>query len=149
MSSRHRRWSGGGGDDDDNDARREEQYMPYANADALSRNRWQAEGEEDNVDDGSDNKHINGVWGPRWADTGDGRWRRSWRNNDINNDEEEGGSHSTLLMTATRELEERLRSASCNQKRSEEGEGNVDDGGDNEHVNGRVWGPRQADTGDG
>ncbi len=149
MSSHHRRWSGSGGDDDDDNARREEQYMPYANADALSRNHWQAEGEEDDVDDGSDNKHINGVWGPHRADTGDGRWRRSWRNNDINDDEEEGGSHSTLLMTATRELEERLRSTSCNRQRAEEGEGNVDDGGDNEHVNGHVWGPRQADTGDG
>ena len=124
--------------------------MPYANADALSHNRWQAEGEEDDVDDSSDNKHINGhVWGPRQADAGDRRWQRSWRNNDINDDEEEGGSHSTLLMTATCELEERLRSAGCNRQRAEEGEGNIDDGGDNEHVNGRVWGPRQADTGDG
>jgi hypothetical protein len=29
------------------------------------------------------------------------------------------------------------------------GEGDVDDGGDNEHVDGRVRGPRRADTGDG
>ena len=29
------------------------------------------------------------------------------------------------------------------------GEGHVDDGGDDEHVDGRVRGPRRADTGDG
>ncbi len=30
-----------------------------------------------------------------------------------------------------------------------EGEGNVNGGGNNEHINGCVWGPSRADTGDG
>ena len=71
---------------------------------------------------------------------------------DGNNDDnvEEGGSHPTTPQTtATRELAERLSSASRDRQRAEEGEGDVNDNSDNEHVNGHVRGPRQADTGDG
>jgi len=48
-----------------------------------------------------------------------------------------------------RELEERLCSTFRNWRRAEEGESNVKDGDDNEHVNKRVRGLHQADTGDG
>jgi len=45
-----------------------------ADADALSRDRRRAEGEEDDVDEGGDVKNDDGrVRGPRRADTGDGR----------------------------------------------------------------------------
>ena len=54
-----------------------------------------------------------------------------------------------VAPTATRELAERLRSAGRNWRRAVEGESNVKDGGDIEHVNKRVWGPCQANTGDG
>ncbi len=60
--------------------------------------------------------------------------------------------HPTLQTTVTLELAERLSSKGGDRQRAEEeGEGNVDDGSDNEHVNGYVWGLRQADTrmGDG
>ena len=63
----------GGGDDNKDDVRWEEQTMRYADADALSRNQWQAEGKEGDVDDGSDNKYVDGrVRGPRQASTRDG-----------------------------------------------------------------------------
>ena len=38
---------------------------------------------------------------------------------------------------------------SCDRRRAEGGEGDVDDGGDDEHVDGPVCGPRRMDTGDG
>ena len=93
--------------------------MPY-----LSRDRQRAEGGEGNVDDGIDNEHVNGrVRGPRLADTGNGRWRRLRCDGDNNDDVEEGGSHPTTPQTtATRELAERLRSASRDWQRAEEGE---------------------------
>jgi len=47
------------------------------------------------------------------------------------------------------ELAERLRSAGRNLHRAEEGEGYVDIGGNNQHVDRHVWGPHRADTGDG
>ena len=49
----------------------------------------------------------------------------------------------------TCELAERLRSASCNRRQAEEGEGNIDDGGDNKHINRHFRGPHQVDTRDG
>ena len=98
---------GGCGDDDydyDDDVRWKEQDMPY-----LSRDRRRAEGGEGNVDDGVDGEHVNGrVRGPHRADTGDGRWWRSRRDSDNDDDVEEGGSHPTPLTTATRELAARL-----------------------------------------
>ena len=38
---------------------------------------------------------------------------------------------------------------SHDRRRAEGGEGNVDNGIDDEHVNGRVWGPHLVDTGNG
>jgi len=91
---RRRQQPSGGGDDNDNDLRWEEQDMLYADADMLSRDRRRAEGEEDNVDNGGDNKHVNRcVRGLRRADSGDEGWRRLWWDDNINNDEEESGSH--------------------------------------------------------
>jgi len=43
---------------------------------------------------------------------------------------------TTPQTTATRELAERLRSAGGNQRRAEEGRGDVDDGSDDKHVDG-------------
>jgi hypothetical protein len=124
--------------------------MPYADTDVLSRDRRRAEGEEDDVDNGFDDKHINGpVRGPRRVDTGVEGWWRSWCNDNINNDKEEGRLHPTLRTTAMCELVERLRSAGRNRQRAEEGEGDINDGGDKECVNRHVWGLRQVDTGDG
>ena len=121
--------------------------MLYADADMLSRDRRRAEGEEDNVDNGGDNKHVNRcVRGLRRADSGDEGWRRLWWDNNINNDEEESGSHPTLWTMVTCELAERLHSSSCNRWQAEAGEGNIDDGGDNKHINGRFRGLHQADT---
>jgi hypothetical protein len=120
---------GGRGDNDyENDVRWEEQDMPY-----LSRDRQRAEGGEGDVDDGIDDEHIDGrVRGPRLADTGNGRRRRLRRDGDNNDDVEEGGSHPTTPQTtATRELAERLRSTGHDWQWAEEGEGDVDDGGDN------------------
>ena len=79
------------------------------------------------------NEHINRcVWGTRLADTGNGQRWRLRRDGDRGDDVEEGGSHPTTPQTtATRELVERLRSAGRNWQRAEEGEGDVDDGGDN------------------
>ena len=37
----------------------------------------------------------------------------------------------------------------CNRQRAEGGEGNIDDGVDDEHADGRVRGPHLADTGNG
>ncbi len=55
--------------------------------------------------------------------------RRDGNNDD---DVEEGGSHPTTPQTtATRELAERLRSTGHDWQWAEEGEGDVDDGGDN------------------
>ena len=48
-----------------------------------------------------------------------------------------------------RELAVRLHSASRDWRPAEEGEGNVDDGGNDKHINGCVRGLRRADTGDG
>ena len=118
----------GRGDDDYNDdVRWEEQDMPY-----LSRDRRRAEGGEGDVDDGID-EHVDGrVRGPHRADTGNGRRRRLRRDGDNGDDVEEGGSHPTTPQTTVmRELAERLRSAGRDWQRAEEGEGNVDDGGDN------------------
>ena len=119
---------GGRADDDyDDDVRWEEQDMPY-----LSRDRRRAEGGEGDVDDDIDDDHVDGrVRGPRRADTGDGRRWRSRRDSD-KNDNEEGGSHPTTpQMTATRELAERLHSAGRDWQQAEEGEGGVDNGGNN------------------
>ena len=121
---------GGRGDDDGNDVRWEEQDMPY-----LSRyRRWaEAEGGQGDVDDGVDDEHVDGcVRGPRLADTGN-RQRQRLRHDSYNNDDvEEGRSHPTTPQTtAMRELVERLHSAVRNWQRAEEGEGDVDDGGDN------------------
>ena len=52
-------------------------------------------------------------------------------------------------MTVTLELAERLRSTIRDWQRAEEGEGGVDDDGENYYVDGRVRGPHRADTGDG
>ena len=55
--------------------------------------------------------------------------RRDGNNDD---DVEEGGSHPTTSQTtAMRELAERLRSTGRDWQWAEEGEGDVDDGGDN------------------
>ena len=60
---------GHGEDDDDDDVRWEEQEMPY-----LSHDRRRAEGGEGDINDGVDDEHVDGrVWGPRLADTGNGR----------------------------------------------------------------------------
>ena len=121
---------GGRGDDDGNDARWEEQDMPY-----LSRyRRWaEAEGGQGDVDDGVDDEHVDGcVRGPRLADTGNRQRRRLRHDGNNNDDVEEGRSHPTTPQTtAMRELVERLRSAVRNWQRAEEGEGDVDDGGNN------------------
>ena len=137
---------GRGDKDYDDDARWEEQDMP-----CLSRNWRRAKGGEGDIDNGIDNDHVDGrVRGPHLADTGNGRWRRSRRDGDNDDDIEEGGLHPTTPQTAaTRELAERLRSASSDWHWAEEGEGDVDDSGNNEHINGRVRGPRRADTVDG
>ena len=87
-------------------------------------------------------KHIN-------TDTGDGGWWRSWHDNDINDNKEEGGSHPTLRTTVTGKLAERLHSVGHNRWQAEEGEGDIDDGGNNKHVTGCVHGQRQANTGNG
>ena len=56
--------------------------------------------------------------------------RRDGGNN--NNDVEEGRSHPTTPQTTARhKLVERLRSAGRDWQQVEEGEGNVDNGGDN------------------
>ena len=116
--------------------------MPY-----LSCNWRRAEGGEGNVDDGVDDEHVDGrVRGLHLADTGNGQWWRLRHDGDI----EEGGLHPTSpKMTAMRELAERLRSASRDRQQAGGGEGNVDNGGNNEHVDGHVWGLCRADTGDG
>ena len=119
---------GGRGDDDyDNDVRWEEQDMLY-----LSRDRRRAEGGEGDVDNGVDDEYVDGrVRGPRLVDTGNGRWQRLLHDGD-NNDVKEGGSHPTTPQTmVTCELAERLHSADRDWQRAEEGEGNVDDDGDN------------------
>jgi hypothetical protein len=73
-----------------------------------------------------------GVRGPRLADTGNGRRRRLRRDGNNNYDVKEGGLHPTTPQTmVTRELVERLHSAGRYWQRAEEGEGNVDDAGDN------------------
>jgi len=112
-------------DDDYNDGNKDD--------DDLSRDRRRAEGGEGDVDDGVDDEHIDGrVRGPRLADTRNGQWRRLWRDGDNDDDVEEGGSHPTTpKMTVTRKLAERLRSASHDWQQAKEGEGNIDDGGDN------------------
>jgi hypothetical protein len=112
-------------DDDDNDGNKDN--------DELSRDRRWAEGGEGNVDDGVDGEHVNGrVRCPRLADAGNGRRRRLRRDGDNDDDVEEGGSHPTTPQTtAMRELAERLCSAGRNWQRAEEGEGDVNDGGDN------------------
>ncbi len=72
------------------------------------------------------------------------------RDGDNYDDVEEGGSHPTTLQTmAMCELAERLRFASCDWLQAEEREGDGDDSGDNEHVNGCVRDPLRADTVDG
>ena len=64
--------------------------MLYADVDVLSCDRRRAEGEADNVDNGSDNKHVNGcVRGLHRADSGDKGWQRLWQDDDINNGKEE------------------------------------------------------------
>ena len=49
----------------------------------------------------------------------------------------------------TCKLEKRLGSTGCDRQRAEEGEGNINDGNNNKHVDGRVRGLHRADTGDG
>ena len=72
------------------------------------------------------------------------------RNGDNNDDVKEGGLHPTTpQMKVTCKLVERLCSPSCDWQRAEEGEGNINNDGDNEHINGCVRGLRWADTGDG
>jgi len=121
---------GGRGDDDDDDVRWEEQDMPY-----LSRyRRWaEAEGGQGDVDDGVDDEHVDGrVRGPRLADTGNRRRRRLRHDGNNNDDVEEGGSHPTTPQTtAMHELAEVMCFAVHDWQRAEEGEGDVDDGGDN------------------
>ena len=122
---------GRGDDAYDDNARWEEQDMPYLSCD------WRrAEGGEGDVNGGIDNDRVDGcVRGPRLADTRNGRQWRLWRDGDNDNNVEEGASHPTTPKTmVTCELAERLHSASCNCQCTEEGEGNVDDSGDNEHV---------------
>ena len=112
-------------DDNDNDENKDDNN--------LSCDRQRAEGGEGDVNDGVDDEHVDGcVWGPRLADTRNGRRWRLLRAGDNDDDVEEGGSHPTTPQTtATHELAERLRSAGHNWQRAEEGEGNVDNGGDN------------------
>ena len=112
-------------DDDDSDGNKDD--------DDLSRDRRWAEGGEGDIDDGVDDEHVDDcVRGPHLADTGNGRRRRLWRDGDNDDDVEEGGSHPTTPQTAaTHELVERLHSAGRDWQWAEEGEGNVDDGGDN------------------
>ncbi|KAL3810869.1 hypothetical protein ACHAXA_003391 [Cyclostephanos tholiformis] len=114
---RRRRRPGIGGDVDDDDAR-EEQDMPYADADVLSRDekRRRRQGGEGgdhdvDVDDGRENgRHSS----PRGANVvGGGRRRRSRREDDDeydedNEDDKVGGSPRT---SATRELAARLHFA--------------------------------------
>jgi len=73
------------------------------------------------------------------------------RDGDNNDDVKEGGLHPTTPQTTVMcKLVERLCSPSCDRQQAEEGEGNINNGGDNEHINGRIRGPRwAADTGDG
>ena len=120
--------------------------MPY-----LSRDWRRAEGGEGDVDNGVDDEHIDGrVQGPRLADTGNGQRRRFRHDGDNDDDVKDGGSHPTNLQTTVmRELAERLHSASRDRQQAGGGEGNVDNGGNNEHVDGHVWGLCRADTGDG
>jgi len=106
----------------------EEQDMPY-----LSRDWRRAEGGEGDVDNGVDDEHVDRrVQGPCLADTGNGQWRRFRHDGDNNDDVKDGGSHPTNLQTtAMRKLAERLHSAGRDWQRAEEGEGDVDDGGNN------------------
>ena len=78
-------------------------------------------------------EHVNGrVWGLLLGDTGNGRRQRLRRDGDNDNDVEEGGSHPTTpQMMVTRELAERLRSVRRDWQQAEEGEGNIEDSGDN------------------
>ena len=150
MLLRHCCLPGGGGDNDNDNARWEEQDMPYANVDALSHDRQWAEGEEDNSNNGGDKIPINRhVQGPHQPATGNGGLRRLQCDDDINKDKEESVLHPTLRTTAMRKLAEMLSSASRNRQQAEAEEDNVNDGGNNEHINGRVRGPRLADTRDG
>jgi hypothetical protein len=110
------------------DLRGEEQDMPY-----LSRDRRRAEGGEGDVNDGFDDEHVDGrVRGPHLADTGNGQRRRLRHDGDNDDDVEEGGSHPTTSQTtAMRELAERLRSTGRDWQRAEEGEGDINNGGNN------------------
>ncbi len=75
---------------------------------------------------------VCGVYVWRIPGMGDGRDYGVTATTTITSRKEEGGSHPTTpQMTATRELVERLSSAGRDWQRAEEGEGNVDDGGDN------------------
>ena len=112
-------------DDEDNNKNKDD--------DDLSRTRRQVEGGEGDVDDGVDDEHVDGcVRGPRLANTGNGRRRRLQRDSDNDDGVEEGESHPTTLQTtATHDLAERLRSAGRDWQQAEEGEGDVDNSGDN------------------
>ena len=102
--------------------------MPY-----LSRDRRWAEGGEGDVDDGIDDEHVDRhVRGTGLADTGNGLRRRLRHDGDNNDDVKEGGLHPTTpQMTATRELAVRLCSASRDWQWAEEGEGDLNDDGNN------------------
>ena len=120
VSSRHCHRPGRSGDKD-NDARGDEQDMPYANADMLSHNWRRAEGGEGDVDDGSNNKHIDWcVQGLRWVDNGEGQRQSSGYDGCNDDEDKEGGLHPTPWTTATHELAARLHSASGRHRRKRE-----------------------------
>ncbi len=74
--------------------------------------RRQTEEEEGNVDNGGNNKHIDGqVRGLHRVDTGDRQRRRLQRNGNNNDNNEEGGSHPTPGTMAMRVLAVRLHYA--------------------------------------
>ena len=112
-------------DDDDNDGNKDD--------DDLSRDQRRAEGGEGNFDNGVDNEHVDGhVRGLHLVDTGNGQRRRLRRGGNNNDDVEEGGLHPTTPQTTvTCKLVERLRSTGRDWQRAEEGEGDLDDDGDN------------------
>ena len=113
--SRYCHCPGGDGEDND-DMRGEEQDMPYADRDALSRNRRISEGERVTSMMAAMANTSTGIPGSR-----SGRYRGQamteftvrWQHDD---EDKEGESHPTPWTTATRELVMRLCSAGCRQR---------------------------------
>jgi len=70
------------------------------------------------------------------------RWQHGGGGDNDGDDNDVGEEEQDMMYADTDAL-------SCDQRREEGGEGDIDDSGDNKHVDGPVCGPRQVDTGDG